>query len=727
MADLDQDLIEFADEPTEAVAVTAKWRILIVDDEPDVHAATTLALRDTPIEGRQCHFLHAYSGQEALDLLRQESDIAVALIDVVMETEDAGLQLVKALREELGLKDIRVILRTGQPGYAPEIDTIKRHDINDYKTKSELTRIRLFTSLSMAIRSYAQIQQLHQNQKGLEHILQAALTLSREQQLDSFLTALALQVQQMLGLEPSTWFALNAQAHPNNRQFLAASETNLCNQVFAPLEDAQHNLVIEQCLEHKTHQLSEDKGLCLYLASTPKPYLLFLALEQPLTSIEQQLLPILASHASAELQNLQLYWRINDLAYRDALVDLPNRNGLLLWMDNHSATGQQLALIDLDGFADLNSILDDSFGDLVLQSTALHLRQHFSAKTCVARIGSDIFALYGPKEEVNSKQIMQLFAEPFINLTDESLRISATCGLIDIDINPGTSIQRLKNAGAALKEAKLFHRGQCHFFQQQLADAAKDRMQLLNRLRQAFSSERLQLYYQPQYDLTNGQMLGAEALLRWQTDDGRFIPPDRFIPLAEQSGLMAPLGDWVIRTALKWRAELKSIVADSFRVAINVSQIQFNDQRFVETLLSHIQQQGLEGYQVEIELTESVAIEKLELVREKLTQLQQFGIQIALDDFGTGYSSLSILQHLPLNRLKIDRSFVSGQAEAAQNLAETIIALAKQLKLNTIAEGIETPEQQEWLRQLGCQEGQGYYYSPPVSPESFQKLLTNKA
>lgn len=576
MAEHQDELVQFieADQISETAQPDSFWSILLVDDEPDVHAATCLALKNLTIEGRPLHFLHAYSAKEAKEVLAKSNNVAVAIIDVVMETDEAGLQLVRHIRQEMQLYNLRIILRTGQPGYAPEIDTIQKYDINDYRTKTELTQTRLYTSLTIAIRSYS------------------------------------------------------------------------------------------------------------------------------------------------------LFKQIEVLAYQDSLVNLPNRNAMLEELTKHQQANHAIALIDLDNFSDINSIIDDSFGDAVLISVAQRLRQNFSEHTFIARLGSDLFGLYGPTEEVNPDNIYAEFAEPFLVNNTESLRLSATTGLAILGSKQLAAAEVLKNAGAALKQAKRLVRGKAVYFKKEQSHAARDRIKMLNMLRHSLSEQHLNLYFQPFVQLDTKKVIGAECLLRWQTPDGNFIPPDIFIPIAEQSGLMIAIGEWVVRTALNWRKRMDEHVDNGFKVAINISQVQFTEPSFVDNFLILLQESGVQGNQVELELTESVAIESFELLETNLKQLQAAGVHISMDDFGTGYSSLSVLQNLKLNRLKIDRSFISGpMATGNFDMAKTIITMADHLDLKTIAEGIETEEQCQALLAAGCQDGQGYLFSKPLPEALFIQWL----
>ncbi|WP_333609351.1 bifunctional diguanylate cyclase/phosphodiesterase [Arsukibacterium sp.] len=726
----------FADEAAESSNPQEQepWNILLVDDEPDVHTVTRLALKDLLFQQRPLAFVSAYSAAEAMTLLQQQPEFAVALIDVVMESDDAGLMLVRHIRENLHNNNIRLILRTGQPGYAPEIDSIRLYDINDYKTKPELTRVRLFTSITMAIRSYAQIKQLEANRNGLEHILAASTALGKPAGMKKFADGIVTQLCALLKVTEECLICAVLNSPDEQPKVLAASGRFSC-WMGIPLTEVPDKRVrqhLTQVLKAQHHVF--DNGVGVYFAGTDNQALAaFVDLPRALTELEQGLLQVFCSNIAVAFENLQLYTAIEQLAYIDPLVGLPNRNGFIAKIEQQSSQcalePQAVALVDLDNFSYINSVLDDAFGDKILCAVAQRLQAQLANSTYIARVGGDLFGLLGAAADLTTERISAVFAEPFALQHNEPLRISATSGLIVLHQQPGSAVEILKNAGVALKQAKHFQRGKTLVFQTELAEAARDRMQLLSRLRTAFSIERLHLHYQPFVRLADNATVGAECLLRWKTDDGNYIPPDRFIPLAEQSGMMVALGDWVIRSALRWRAGLAGRVDDNFRVAINVSQVQFCEPQFVDNLIEQVNACGLQGHHVEIELTESVAADDLANVKHKLQHLRQHGIRIAMDDFGTGYSSLSILRSLPIDRLKIDRSFVSGeQADLATNgIAQTIIALASHMQLKTIAEGIETEQQLAALLQTGCQEGQGYLFSKPLDEQQFSAWLVQSA
>lgn len=704
---------------------TEVWRILIVDDDLDVHQTSLLALKGLLVEGRRLEFVHAYTAAQARALLAQYDDIAVVLLDVVMESDDAGLQLVRYIREDLKNSSLRILLRTGQAGYAPEIETIRTFDINDYKMKSEMTRARLFTSLTVAIRSYWQIHQLEVGRHGLELIVKASCEFSKPQGLHLLAQGILTQLCALLGVRTEGLVCV-AEGFSEEGAVVLAAAGRYSQWIGRPLsefpdEGVQHDL--RTVLANRQHLIG--KSTCLYFPSNEGSALAaFIRVDKRLRALDHSLLEVFCANISVAFTNAELNKKVTDLAYKDALVGLPNRNGLLQLLDASSGDGISLALVDIDSFSDLNSVLDQSFGDSVLVSVAHRMQQVFCPQVRVARVGSDVFALLGPDSLVNPQRVSEVFSTPF-HVGEEHVRLSVTTGIVHVDRGRATSAGLLRNAAVALKQCKVFTRGQALYFEPTHASAARDRMQMLSHLRLAFSAERLFVVYQPFVDLSSGKVVGAEALLRWRMEDGTFVPPDRFIPIAEQSGLMVPIGDWVLTTALVFLARLARCKQTPFRMAVNISHIQFREPDFVQKLISAIQQQGVDPENIEIELTESVAADDIRLIEEKLSAIRAYGVAVAIDDFGTGFSSLNIIRQLRVNRIKIDRAFVSG--DACQNgdygIAEMIQNLASHLGLETIAEGIETPAQREKMLAIGVRDGQGYLFSKPLTADEFEAFF----
>ena len=725
----DDDLLTFSDEPeAPEVERESSWLVLIIDDEPSVHDATRLALRGIIVEGRPLAFLHAFTAAEARAILAERNDIAIALLDVVMESDDAGLRLTRYIREELDNQAIRIILRTGQPGYAPEIETIRAYDINDYKTKSELTRIRLFTSLTVAIRSFWQIHCLEANRRGLELIVAASTELSRPQGLHRFAQGVVTQLCALLGVDEEG-IVCAAKGGEDSPYVLAAAGryAEWMGRTLEGIPDERVRRQLARSLQTREHLFGE--STCLFF-NVPDGLSMaaYVDVDHPLGDVDRRLLEVFCGNIAVAFENTHLLNRISELAYEDQLVKLPNRNSFLHLIDQRPRTSDRLALVDIDGFTDMNTMLDQDFGDSVLLAVARRLREHFAESVTVARVGSDVFGLLGPSQEINPSTIDAVFAEPF-ETGDEKFRLSATSGLVRLGDSTQKASELMKNAGVALKQAKAFNRGSSLYFEMAFAKAARERMQMLSQLRLAFSVERLYLAYQPLVDLRSGRVVGAEALLRWRKENDEFVSPEDFIPLAEKSGLIVPIGDWVMRVAIQFAKRIVERGFADFRVAINVSLVQFREPDFVERFLQAIEENGIHPSNIEIELTESVAIDNIELIESRLAALHAAGVSLSIDDFGTGYSSLNIIRQLQVDRLKIDRAFVSGDdgKNVDHSIAELVIKLARQLGLRTVAEGIETEEQRVTMAGLGCDYAQGFLFSPAIRDEEFEAFLRDQS
>lgn len=723
------ELFDFAPDHTptdEAAVAKGHWTILIVDDEQDVHNATLLALRGIVMEGKPLRFLHAYSGQEARKVIAAHPEIAVMLLDVVMESEAAGLELVRYVREELARLEVRIVLRTGQPGYAPEVETITHYDINDYKSKSELTRVRLFTSLTVAIRSYRQIRQSEATRQGLENIIAASIDLGKSKGLKRFADGVVTQLCALFDVEPEGLVCASTPTCGDTPVILAAAG-HFSPFIGRPLNALPDTKVAGRLLEtlHQRQSFTQEGTYLYFPVSLSAGIAAYVDVRSDLDEVDQRLVEIFSTNITAGFENVYLQDQITDLAYVDALTDMPNRNAFIELVHGVAGTDAVVAQVDIDNFSGINSVLDFSFGDQVLLAVARRIKEHFPLPVRFARLGTDVFGLVGPSDRVNTERITRLFAEPF-QVGEHSLRLSATSGLVDCRVETTSGHAALQHSSVALKQAKSLARSKCLYFEASQSLAAKERLLLLSDLRASFLSERLFLVFQPFVNLTTGQTVGAEALLRWKNDHGEYVAPDRFIPLAEESGLIVPLGHWIVRTALREHQRFQAKSAQPFRMAINVSHIQFREPDFVMTLERAMADCGTDPALVEIELTESVAIDDMDFIIDTLQQIRQLGVSIAIDDFGTGYSSLSVIRRLPVQRLKIDRSFISN-LETDPSIARLVVGLAHQMSLETIAEGIENPNQLGLLQSLGCDEGQGYLFSKPLPADDFLDFLVSGA
>lgn len=700
------------------------WKIAIVDDDEDVHRATEFSLLDVKILNRRLEFIHTYSKAETHERFAVESDIAVVLLDVVMETEHAGLDLVCFIRDELQWRDTRIILRTGQPGYAPEEDAIRDYDINDYKTKNELTRKKLLTALTAAIRSYDQLRTIEASRRGLHQIITSSAAFSMQDGIQGFASGVITQIAALCGVPSEGLLCAQSdeseQYDGNFRYSVIASAGHYKNLMNRPVDEIDNPIIrdaLRRALSERTSLFEEDNMTLYFSGRGRRAIAAFIELPYALSDIDHQLLEVFCANLGVCLDNLGLVSQLKNYAFRDQLLMLPNRLKFIEQIGqaiDAAVTHQMVVLVDIDDFAEINDVLGHRYGDLLLRSVANRLQQALGASVFVARIGGDVFGLLGHEKSLRPEVLQQLFHDPFV-IDDTSHNVSMSMGMVALDNNQQTGADVLKDASIALKRTKGFQRGSYTLFTREMGVEIRERSMLMQHLHKAFDAERLYLMYQPQIELSTRKVIGFEALLRWRTDEGKMISPTEFIPLAEHSGLIISLGAWVLRTSCFAMRQLLDEGHALERMGVNVSAIQFRQPDFMQLVENALRDSGLDARYLELEITESVTMSGAADFEETLDKLKSLGVQIAIDDFGTGFSSLSYLDKLPVDRLKIDRAFVNQiDSQGGPRIAELITQLGKKLGLKVIAEGIETQAHYDALQKMNCDEGQGFLIARPM-------------
>jgi diguanylate cyclase (GGDEF)-like protein/PAS domain S-box-containing protein len=421
--------------------------------------------------------------------------------------------------------------------------------------------------------------------------------------------------------------------------------------------------------------------------------------------------------------------------YHDLLTNLPNRSlfreRLNMAIAQSKRSGKKLAVmyLDMDRFKIINDSLGHYVGDELLKIIGQRLRNELREADTLARVGGDEFNLLVP--EINdiqdarnlAEKILQLTAKPFI-INNEEIFISFSIGISIFPSDGDTKDLLIKNADIAMYKVKNAGKNGYAFYSEKMKSHFSQSLDIENGLRKAISTNELRLYYQPQFDIINGDMKGVEALVRWKHPEKGTIQPSEFISVAEESGLIIPLGEWVLRRACmdikRWMEE----EGISLQLSVNISMQQLEMDQFVVKALKIINRHQLPKNTLELEITEHAIMQDMDKAIDALTMLSHQGIRIAIDDFGTGYSSLGYLQNLPINTLKIDRSFVKGIKTTEDNsIIDAIIAMAKGLNLNLIAEGVENQTQIDHLRKAGCGLAQGFFYSHPVPEEELLRFI----
>lgn len=724
------ELLEIIDDSDDSQDESKQvWKILIIDDDQEVHNSTIYSLKTEVILDRNLFFLHAYDSNQALDILKREQDISVILLDVVMENEFAGLDLVRKIRKVLNLKEVRIVLRTGQPGYAPEIDAIRDFDINDYRNKSELTRARLLTTIISAIRSYHQIKTIMKNTTELKQFVDGFQVLYKLDNLLDFSEEVVSQCINIFQLNSRSGFFF-VQRYGSNTNFNNSIVYGIGNyqDSFFTLDqfyDLELKELILQILQKKESGFYKNHFVA-YLESEETSALILFEGIDPSTFFDNQIISLFCANASICLEKVHLLETLKSHAYFDQLCKLPNRSHFLSILDDSmkiSKRSQVLIMVDIDHFAEINDALGHNTGDKLLYEVGHRLSTKFGTQAIIARISSDNFGLLTSIQEVHPEKIEESFNEPF-NISGYLISMTSTMGVVYLKDIDGSGIEALKAASIALKRAKLYKRGKCEFYTKEHEIEIKNRLNTIHRLRDAIKQGALTVHYQPQIEISTGKLVGAEALVRWQNVDGRYISPDTFISYAEYAGLIISMGEFVFKTACKQLSDWNQ-KGLRLRISINVSISQFKNVHFIPMVVQTLQQCNLDPNDIEIEITESLLMEENNHIIDILKEIQRMGISIAIDDFGTGFSSLSRLQRLPINRIKIDKSFVKDLGVKAQGeqIARMVVQLGKTLGLYIIGEGIENQLQAEILSSWGCMDGQGFLYSPALESVQFESWL----
>jgi diguanylate cyclase (GGDEF)-like protein len=471
----------------------------------------------------------------------------------------------------------------------------------------------------------------------------------------------------------------------------------------------------------------------LYLWRAAGGSLLLLVIVGILDNLSRRLT---ASRQRAVEEHIANAARVEYLAFHDGLTGLPNRSlfSKLLAQSISQAHRHhsQLAVLflDLDRFKYINDTLGHEAGDQLLQEVASRLKECLRESDTVARLGGDEFVVILREIDAEkymtavSQKIISAIARPFILLGQE-FRVTVSIG-ISVYPQDGLDEQTLtKNADMSMYQAKKLGKNNFQFYSEKLNTASLERLSLESGLRRALEKNEFTLHYQAKRDMQSGRITGMEALLRWQHPDLGTVAPMQFIPVAEETGLIVPIGKWVLRTACRQNVEWQKQGLSPVTVAVNLTARQFFDKDLLLNLKEILAETGMDAQLLELEITESLLMRDAAKTLRVLQGFRELGVRIAIDDFGTGYSSLSTLTRFPLNTIKIDRSFIRDLTRVAEDksLTEAIIAMGRMLSLTVVAQGVETKEQAEYLRQNACDEFQGFYFNKPLPATEMTELL----
>lgn len=437
-----------------------------------------------------------------------------------------------------------------------------------------------------------------------------------------------------------------------------------------------------------------------------------------------------------KLQNDELSY----LAYYDTLTGLYNRNCFVgkmaewLLQAGRENTTVSVMFIDIDDFKKINDGQGIIVGDELVQVFGQFLGEFKSDHVMVSHFNSDIYcmAIYDPCGNRSVERIYQeirgRLEKPFILTGKKKLEISVSIGVAEYPESASTALELINNAEIVMFQAKAAGKNAIQYFDAPIIDQFLHNIQIEKKLKDAVLNKQFMLYYQPQYDIKGGGLRGVEALIRWKDDSGRMISPAEFIPIAEKTGSIITIGYWVISEAMRTYAQWRNKYNRPIIMSINISAIQYKRPDFVANIISLLEQYQIEPNEIELEITESVLIEDFNEVVTKMRMLRDYGIRVSLDDFGTGFSSLSYLKGLPIDTLKIDKSFIDTLItdDSTRIITESIISMVKRLGFETVAEGVETEEQYEYLKNIQCDNIQGFYLGKPMPEQELESLLVTQ-
>ncbi len=425
------------------------------------------------------------------------------------------------------------------------------------------------------------------------------------------------------------------------------------------------------------------------------------------------------------------------LAYTDYLTELPNRTAFTEMLDNIMITLRNEEIIaimdiDIDNFKNINDTLGHSYGDELLIDVTYRLKQAMDENDYLARIGGDEFIVLTQNItdtavfEDKIKKLKNVFSYPFILSTKEYF-VTVSIGVAFAPKDGKTSQSLIKNVDSAMYVAKANGKNTHVYFEYAFNQKLTEKIETQSEMRKALERNEFVLFYQAQMNLESKKVVGFEALIRWNHPTKGLVYPDEFIHIAEETGLIVPIGKWVLKTACyqlkQWSEEYPDVT-----IAVNLSARQFKDRDFVKQVYDVIEETGINPNKLELEITETIALDDIEYTISTIRELKRIGVSFSLDDFGTGYSSMNYLKRLPVSNLKIDKSFLSTVMEdhCDQKIVQTIIALARNLDLFVIAEGVESSDQEIFLKEANCDKAQGYLYSKPVPKEKAILFLQNQ-
>ncbi|WP_454917610.1 EAL domain-containing protein [Xanthobacter sediminis] len=725
------DLFAFSDEAPRDLAPGGGagpcLTVLSVDDDSLFQRSVELSLAQFRYRDARVEFIKAGSAAQAAKVLAERPEIALILLDVMMETDDAGLRLVRNIREAVGNAEVRIVLLTGQPGMAPMLPSLELLDISDYWLKTELSNARLHSILVTNLRTWEQIRALNRARRGLQGIVEASNALSRARGFEDFACRMILQLAGLFGVAADGLVCVRRDGVAEGAATIIGAAGRFqpaLGHELGNLADNRIRALIDTALAEQASLERDDCQVLFFSGSEPETAqtAAYLATGRPLDRTERELLGVFVTNIATGLANVALSSRLDRLAFEDPLLAIPNANALRraveAALDLPVPRNRVLLLLELDQYSESCVSLGVEQGNEMLKAVVERLQRLFPLPCILARLHEDTFAVLGPADLIRTEHLRGIEIGPDAEGTPF---IGVDSARVDLDRARGSAQNVLAAGLLLLRRARLLGGGETLDYAPDLDVEVERRFLRSRELYRALQRDEIGVVFQPQVDLETRRVVGAEVLARWTLPDGRVIPPVEFIAMAEANGLIVPLGLRILRKACAAQRQLDA-AGFGLTLAVNVSPRQLARDEFAAEAAACCREFGVDPRTIELEITESIAVQQHESARGVLDALKAMGFPLAIDDFGTGYSSLTLLSSLRPAKLKIDRSFVCrlGDPESDTNITEMMVKLGHRMNLQVLAEGVETEAEAEWLRAAGCHLAQGYLFA---RPEPFDALV----
>ncbi|CAM2887427.1 EAL domain-containing protein [Pseudoalteromonas distincta] len=700
-------------------------KILTVEDDINYQNALTNSLKEIQVdEGCTIEILVANSISQAALVLSSHPDIALTFIDVVLEEDDSGLRLVDTIREVLGNSDMRIVLLTGQPGFAPEQHVMKSLDIDEYWNKSDVSAEKLQSIVTSNLRTWQYISQISSARKGLQLVLDASRSINSKHDMRSFSKAVLEEISNILNITDGGGIICSS-GGSNTKALI--STANGCFDGFEGQLVEQEILNsdiytdFELAITEQRHVFSKHHTVFYFETKNldNKSYVTIVKSDNSIGEQNEYLLKVFSENVNTGFANIALLNKLTELAYTDVSLNLHNRNWLTREIRNmnlHEQYRTLLVVFEVEQFEEKAFTFGHDFCQILLSEVYKNIKLTFAPfSPRIAVINNSSFGLLVNTDVEISKEMIAVLNRPVCQI--QMVRQYADVRILEMALRSVLSFSPEKIISIAESSLSDSHLTSSKYIKhnQEKTEALTKRFSLMAKLRAAIGSGTLEVALQPKMDLVNLMPVGFEALARWQLKDGSFISPEVFIELAETAGLISELDCVIFDKILATIQELKN-KGINLPVAFNASAFDLANPQYFDRIAQKIHEVNIDPSMLELEITETQAISNYDLIRESLEKFMALGIKVSIDDFGTGYSSISHITEITANILKIDRCFICDIEHNTDNqyILEMIVNLAKRFNFSIIIEGIETLEQCNWAKKIGCNVAQGYYFSKPL-------------